>query len=186
MGIPAGFSQVILKMRIDSPGGFRIATTSLGVVGAPSTIMATDIGQAWQTDVWNVLGSTNLDYVSCEVRDSANADEVFFNTNGPIGLEIIAPNTCVLVQRRSSLIGKKNRGRMYVPGIAYDATFNQAGQMSSGSVTDYTAAFTDFFSDLVGLGYDPVILHADGSTPTAQTSFSVDSTAATQRRRLRP
>jgi hypothetical protein len=60
--------------------------------------------------------------------------------------------------------------------------------MTSGDDLVYDALLGNFYDDLVGNDYLPVVFHSAGSpitTPTPITSFKTDPLAATQRRRLR-
>lgn len=89
-----------------------------------------------------------------------------------------------LVRKRSSLGGRQGRGRMYLPGVR-ESEIGSNGAIASADVTAWDTALLNFLTDLEAAQTPMVILHNDGLTPTPVTSLSMDSTIATQRRRLR-
>ncbi|MQB02229.1 MAG: hypothetical protein GEU78_18625 [Actinobacteria bacterium] len=94
------------------------------------------------------------------------------------------PNVSVLVQKQTGLAGRRNRGRMYVPGI-------QAGGIGDDGVIDATQltswqAAADVWFDAADAILPLVILHeTPPDTATPVLSLSVQALVATQRRRLR-
>lgn len=100
----------------------------------------------------------------------------------------LPPNCAFLVQKRSALGGRRNRGRMYLPagfGVGEDSV-PITGVMAEAQRADLNTRVTDAFTGAA----DRVIFHDEltpgGSTPTTITSFIVQARLATVRRRLRP
>lgn len=97
-------------------------------------------------------------------------------------------NVAWLVQKRSGLIGRKNRGRCYIPGIQ-DSSVDETGGITLAIRNARQIASQDFrlaveaLPTFVGLS----ILHSlgDATQPTLITALTVDQQVATQRRRLR-
>lgn len=102
------------------------------------------------------------------------------STTGPVASSQVS----WLVRKRSSLGGRQGRGRMFLPGVR-ESEIGSDGAVSSADVLAWNLALLDFQTLLDGNGTPMVILHSDSLTPTPVTSLTLDSTIATQRRRLR-
>jgi hypothetical protein len=95
------------------------------------------------------------------------------------------PYSPLVVPKRTSLAGKKYRGRMYPP-LTYGG---EASVDISGHIETVVALPTirDMYDNLFTLWqasvYPPYLLHSDATTPTPISSFGVQSVVATQRRR---
>lgn len=98
-----------------------------------------------------------------------------------------SPNVALLVRKQTGAGGRSGRGRMYLPCWT-------EGQVGDAGVIDETARgnvqiqLNAWFQQFAVNGIPWVVLHGAGApltTPTPITALSVDSTAATQRRRLR-
>lgn len=99
------------------------------------------------------------------------------------------PQNCAwLVRKRSPLVGRKNRGRMYVPGVR-ETNVNEVGIIENTEVAGAQTAWNTFQTiieadpSFVGLA----ILHSlgDATLPTPISALEVDNVIATQRRRMR-
>lgn len=100
-----------------------------------------------------------------------------------------APQNCaLLIQKRSNLGGRRNRGRCYFPVITEGAV-NEVGELSETQVASYQSIADDwlqFYNLGAGIVGPMVILHNDGSIPpTPVATLVVQRLIATQRRRLR-
>lgn len=101
------------------------------------------------------------------------------------------PNCAVLVQKRTLLGGRMNRGRMYLPGIsAISSSLDSGGNFGGADASAVSTAVNGFFNELVDVPVygtaTPVLLHSASSDPTPIADFVVSPKLATQRRRLRP
>lgn len=99
----------------------------------------------------------------------------------------VPPNVSVLVQKHTAFGGRAGRGRMYFPGWP-EANLGSDGVLGEPTRTNFEAEFTTTMA-LLDVGSLPqVVLHGAGSplsTPSPVTSYTVATSAATQRRRLR-
>lgn len=101
------------------------------------------------------------------------------------------PNNCaLLVQKRTELAGRRNRGRFFIPpAFLGEAGVNNNGVIATPTLAGYQTNFNAWMAALLtieGDAYEPVILHSESpSTPTPVTSFVVQPVIATRRRRLR-
>lgn len=105
-------------------------------------------------------------------------------TVGGIDATSFPPNTAILVEKRTALGGRKNRGRMYLPGVS-EGLYDDAGDMGATSAGTWNTRLATWLASIESEVLQMVILHNDSSTPTVVTSLQVDQVAATQRRRLR-
>ncbi len=99
----------------------------------------------------------------------------------------VSPNVALLVKKNTGFGGRTGRGRFYIPGIP-ESHISGSGTILASAVTSWTTALEAFRTTLVSLGLVPTLLHGAASpvqTPMPITSFTVDATGATQRRRMR-
>jgi len=98
------------------------------------------------------------------------------------------PQVAYILQKRTALSGRRNRGRMYLPA-SNEANITSTGRLAAGEVTIlngcagamYTALANPAGNNTAG----PVLLHSEApSTPTLVTEFEASDVVATQRRRL--
>jgi hypothetical protein len=94
------------------------------------------------------------------------------------------PNVAYLVRKGTALGGRKNRGRMYLPGVD-EGEVLQGGTIQPGKLAGVEAAVDAFMAAMIADGHTLVVLHNGPEIPTEITSLTVDGTVATQRRRLR-
>lgn len=99
----------------------------------------------------------------------------------------IQPGTCYLVNKNTNLGGRVGKGRMYMPGLAESAV-GVGGEIASGNVSAFQSDWNAFLAGLGAADLTPVLLHGGNYSllfPSVVTSYTVQSRAATQRRRLR-
>lgn len=102
--------------------------------------------------------------------------------------DFLPQNCSFLMQKRSDLGGRRNRGRMYWPIIS-EGNVNEVGEISSGFLSTLNTFADNFLAEAQNAANNlsaMVILHSSGDpTPAVVTSVSVTPLIATQRRRLR-
>ncbi len=163
---------------------------------ASLTSLATALGQSFA----NTLGiSLTNQYKQASVTlrvgsGSAAPDAVYQATSTFVGPGTSAPlpqNCAYLIHKRTGLAGRRNRGRLYLPGPGEDAV-DAVGGISSANVAAVQTRATDWLASvntLVGVT-TMYILHqgpagAPAPSPTAISQLQVDPRIATQRTRLR-
>jgi hypothetical protein len=99
------------------------------------------------------------------------------------------PNTSMLVKKTTLLVGKKYRGRAYVPLISLvEADVDNVGMIDSTVRGVIQGGWNDFITKI---GTDVanferfVLLHEGLTAPTTIETWTVENQVATQRRRLR-
>lgn len=189
MTIPVGYSEA--SFVFTGPALPRGAVCTLGFdnSAAPQnpTGMALILGTHFGTEIMpELVSDVTLDRV--EVKFGPDEDGPAGSVTNPVsglkGADSVTPNTSILVQKATALGGRKNRGRMFVPGLPENEVGGQ-GLIVAGVQPDLQLAFDNFLAKVTTDNFIPVVLHGGPETPTPLTNFSVQGTVATQRRRLR-
>lgn len=190
--IPEGFGQANFRFIGSAvPLG---AECTLGLempLPTPTPAEAAEVFyEAWQTRIQPFqVDQCNL--FSVLMKFGPTETGVFFEftgiSEGGDDGEPDTPATAVLVRKLTVDGGRAGRGRMFVPGIR-ESRIEAGGHVNGTFRLDMQAGFDNFQSDIEDADYKLMVLHGEGSPldePSEVLSFSVDSTAATQRRRMR-
>jgi len=194
--IPPGFAHVAHITTLDSDVEEMVTTYGVGVIDDPTpNTLATDLHDTWATRIVTPLYGDTYQLIRTEVRIGQPAGEPLQGVHSEIVLGIgstarLPQNCAVLVQKRSALGGRANRGRMYVPGTLGESVVSDSGSITSANLSGQQTAFNNLLTDLdtafplsiTGM----VILHSSALDPTVVTSLNVQQLISTQRRRLRP
>lgn len=193
--IPPGFAQVIYRSGLagdpeECLWTLGIATSGFGGGQDIADSLRADFLAAWPAASiltgWSFIGTrvyVGQDGGPPTVWESAG--DAVAGTNAGPGLP---PNCAFLVQKRSGLGGRRNRGRMFLPagfGVGEDSvpiTGVMAEAQRAALQTRCNAAFLG--------AEDRVIFHDEdtpgGTVPTVITTLIMQARLATVRRRLRP
>jgi hypothetical protein len=197
--IPAGFGQVIHQLRLDGDPEPMAVTYGVDIDTAGVTdpaVTADDLHERFFTALGSIAHSSYTLY-STELRWNSGAGvdlsvvlhvepKVFTGTQAPL------PQNCAgLIHKRSGSVGRRHRGRFYLPGFG-EGDVTGVGGISSGTqgtVNTKLATWLTALQTLIPAIDGMVILHSTGITgappPTPVTSMILDPVIATQRRRLR-
>lgn len=192
MIIPVNFAQVNLIFTGASvPTG---AEVTFGVDNQGSTLTATLIADTVDTAYSNsgiaAEIADDVDLTTILVKKGPNATGASASEpsgNPGTGGEQSSPNTAWLVRKETASGGRAGHGRFFLPGVP-DGSMFANGQITSGHVTAMQLALDTFLLELEAQDIPMVVLHGAGSpisTPTLVTGLLCQTTAATQRRRLR-
>lgn len=189
--IPTGYAQINLMF-----GGANLPLGAEVTYGCVVPAEVTDPQLLAETHhgffVTNVLPylnvNTTLTGAKCKFgpNDVGAFGEHFESVAGSTTGEALPPNVALLVKKRTALGGKRNRGRLYIPGIDED-TVDTAGVIDPTALVAMQADVTAWLADMVTNSTGMRILHTEppGEPTIAVTSLVLDGRAATQRRRLR-
>lgn len=189
------------------PTGYAQANWFFTGTGAPTGAQVTlglDVGALVGDEdqlpeaLWNAWDSTihlqlsgGIILEKCVVKFGPNDVGPFYEyvdtANGGAAGVSDSPNVAMLVRKQSLLGGRRNRGRMYIPGVS-QSDVGEDGTLVGASLIAFQTAMDDFLTEIEATGCTPVLLHSESLgvlAPTPMTSFSVQSLVATQRRRLR-
>lgn len=194
--VPPGFAQGIWQFQKAGDNDPMICTMGMDLSGLATSYeqAASDFYDAWSS---NVLARqpSSLTLTKAELRVGQDGgDPIVYTETGTAvgtGADTYLPQNCaVLVQKRTALGGRRNRGRMYVPYLAAEAAVDSVGTISTVELAAFQSSFNGVLLDLQAIGSGPVVLHENPSVgvppvPTPITSLVVDARIATQRQRLR-
>ncbi len=195
--VPAGFAEIIYRFTI--AGDAEEMLTSWGI--------GNELNQNWTADHASQLA----DVYGTTMRTRQSGDCVFRgvylragpDNEGPqftadrnlpgTGTGVsLPPNNAALLQKRSNVGGRRNRGRNYIPGVPV-ADVNQAGVWGTGKQAVWQTAASNWLAETAARAFvsEVVIFHTTaagvpGLPPTVVESITVPTKIATQRRRMRP
>lgn len=186
--IPNGFGQVTLEW-----GGIALpegAATVWGFNAQPGDQpqdIANGIGLVVETRLLPLM-STEVTLVSVAVKKGPNATGQFarvaIGEAGEQAGDPVSPAVSLLVSKTTGFGGRKNRGRMYLPGLR-EANISSGGVVASNNLASWQGALDLMLEDLETGLVPMVILHSSSSDPTVVTSLQAQSIVATQRQRQR-
>lgn len=189
MTIPEGYSLV--RLDFSGSGVPTGAVMTFGLNNAalltPATI-ADDVGSALDTNNVKLLYDNSVSLTNIHVKNGPDATGPFFDRATVLPGERVGevgyPGAAVLIKKSSALGGRKNQGRMYMPGIS-EADIALGGVVEASFQALCQSTWSAIFAELDG-SYGMVILHSDpADTPTGITALNVEGQIATQRRRNR-
>lgn len=193
--VPSGFAQVVHKFGADLTGRRYLNTYGISLGWEePNDIKATaeELHHAyWEEFLDDTL---NGDYFLESTKviakfdgDDFEYEHIEFETSELSG-ERVPINCALLIHKGSIFAGRRNRGRLYVPGVVAEGDANDNGALSSDAVSDFQSRADDWLTrvntgDAV-IG-EMVILHTTNNDPTPVSGLFVDPVLGTQRRRMR-
>lgn len=111
----------------------------------------------------------------------------YSTSNGERNNESTPPSLALMVDKRTLLGGRRNRGRAYLPWALADTEVSEVGAVTPSIVSAWQVLLTGFLNALEADNLPAVVLHGSGLTappvPTPVTNFVVNPTVRTQRRR---
>ncbi len=201
--IPTGYGS--LAFILSAPAGTQPFIFTMGVdlseVGGDYLGAANQAHAAWQANLQNETSvDITLDRVLLTVgqdggeNPSVSSDLDPSNGDRSGGNEPIALS--VIVNKQTALLGRRGRGRMFIPGLLDANDVDLTGIIAPARIAELTAALETFANELtagVPAGPPPVdmpavLLHdgaLDGMDPTPLTGLVVNPKVGVLRRRLR-
>lgn len=129
-----------------------------------------------------------IQVVGTEAGGAEYSVELFSNAVGTGGGPELPQNCAILLQKRTGLAGRANRGRAYLVGLAQEGEISAAGVISPTYLGSLQTRASQFRTDLLVSGVTgvaDVVVNHPVATPTPVTAFVIDDRIATQRRRMR-
>jgi len=192
--IPPGFAEVWMSFNLSTDP--ELMYTSIGVD------LANGVGadQASADSLLTAMKSA-IDDLVASVYSLGPGHVIFGNDGGDIrvdgsiastaGLAATGPlpqNTAWLLTKNTALGGRRNRGRLYIPGVSNNLV-GANGVLTTAAIAVGNTAGTNLLNNLLATAEaEGVVLFHNSApaTPTPITSIKCQSRVATQRRRMRP
>lgn len=196
-------------MALVVPPGFALAsfvfTGNVGTQPYVTTIgVEVDLGAATAVDCANIMKASYVDSFAAETTSALTLDRVslYIGDDGPSGSVdsntapsamtrsgTYPPTACSAIARKVTAdVGRRGRGRMFLPGVLSESEVDQDGSVVSARRTSLQAALNDFYGNLTAVGPvgPPVLFHATAPTdPSPITGFAVSDTVGWIRGRIR-
>ena len=198
--LPVGHGDGSWIMRATGQARPYICTMSFNFTSAPTSVQLLDIQDAWGDTVMTMVQSgVVLENFHVFYKLDSSNDQVF-DANGPpiAGSGGLAgtshpPNVAYLARKQTAYAGRRNVGRLYIPGVP-EAGADGLGNVDAALITTWNTKLGTLFSRLTQ--YNPEIVHSKQWDPTEEpnpptpalptpiTGLVLDNVIATQRRRL--
>lgn len=203
--LPIGFCSVEFRHLPNYTSKEQTCSIAFDIAAPPFTQgNAEEITDVYE-GVWGSMGSAGIVFTGIRVTVAVDAFEPLIFETSRAGAPsdastLLPPNCAILIDKNTNRAGRRNRGRMFVPGAGEDET-EASGALTAPSLVRWTEYADGVFGLADGpttnLG-DAVILHSYVWTgdvdpgppvgfpvPTVITSLTVDPMIGTQRRRMR-
>lgn len=208
--IPAGFAEIttVLAPTLDpSPATFTIGTDGITDVASLNLACASWVNALSDPD--GVLGMLCSDYTILRVEGRTDPEgsnlvaEVPLGVVGLGGPETLPSNCALLIRKVTGLGGRRNRGRVFLPGCIGESQVSNTGLINPADAVAALEAWEVTTDAYTALGNDLYLFHNDevrnpafpppstvlmanpDPDPTLITSWVLDPVIATQRRRMR-
>lgn len=191
--IPAGYAHAELQFLVTGDAEPMLSTFGLKLDGGANVATANSLMAAFATPFATQLATvTKLTGLKLTVGD--DGDPLVYQSSSATasfsGGTALPQNCAFLVRKRTASGGRRNRGRMFLPGCN-DNLVDELGNVTSAGQTSLQTACTAFLTAVQAVASveEMVILHTptvETPLPTVVTSLAIDPRIATQRRRLRP
>lgn len=190
MNIPPGFSQVNLKFTGTSvPRGAQLTfgvdnTADANTPAALAALVVTAYAGSLQAVANDTLGLTGV-RVKNGPNDTGPESTIGASVYGAQSASAESPQVALLVNKVTSLGGRANRGRWFLPAVR-ESYVDGSGIVDAGGGAAIQTKLNAFLAALVTADIPMVILHNNEElTPTPVTGLSLQNLASSQRRRLR-
>lgn len=196
--IPVGYAQA--AMEYTGAVGTEPYVTTFGV---DTRGLDLDSLQTLADDLFRLWSNAWIDYTSAaltfqRVRLTVNlAGEVgsVLSTNGAqvgeaTGSDRVPTAMSLICTKQSANLGRRNRGRSFIPGVLTEGAVDQSGNILEGTRETYVGVWTNFIEAVSTASpeFDTthmVILHADGGVPSQVLTGNCASKVGWIRKRIR-
>lgn len=189
--IPAGFGLARLEFNMngaDHDPAIIFGYTDDGVDSAQTSAsnICANFGGTVVGFLSNQIGLNNCHIVRNNGGTLEEGDSIAGSFGGGVVADSLTANVSILMHKGTGVIGKKFRGRMYVPALPKNHADASGSTIVGANLSDLQTAATNFLSALAVEPGPMVLLHRDiAVAPTVVTLLTVEARLATQSRRLR-
>jgi hypothetical protein len=184
----------VYRVAIEAQVAGRNVTNVVGVRGSGPGLAAAAAGavhEAWTVGGFAPLANLPSSYVLSGVTAtdlSSASGQVIEVPGGQAGQQsgqIATTAACALVKLGGGTRSRSSRGRLFFGPLTEGAIEANGRTLAAGTVTSISQAFDVFRAGLLADGFTLCVISPTLGSATDVASHSVDSTVATQRRRLR-
>lgn len=198
-----GYGECTARILLAGDSEEMNVTFGFEVVTPPFDQTKADLVSVEVGDFLQAIMSSAYSYMGARFSIGDASGDIIFDSIDGVGPGIQGPNatpqnTALLFRKTTASGGRRNRGRMFVPGLV-EGSVGNTGVISTADAPAYQTAADELFDNLVTLECPMVILHPAvpgrpmkpatdalaAATPTPVTALQLQPVAATQRRRLR-
>lgn len=195
--IPVGFGEAafIFTAGIGTPDFVTTLGVSLiGIAPEDRPAAADALFAAWRDNMLPLQGvEVTLDRVELAVGLAGGVSGSVRSVNPPqagsqsgTAMPVAA---AAIVNKLTAELGRRGRGRSFIPGSLTDADVFSAGQIDVPKAAALSSAYNDMLVEIatapVGMATAPVLLHSDGGTPTPITGAATSPLMGWIRGRIR-
>lgn len=194
--IPVGFGEASIVLTSAQGTDPFITTVGLSLVGVdPDQFVdvADYIKSAYADTIMPfTTDALSLDRVEIAVGLAGGTSGSVQSTGsavaGSVGSQMAPIGMAVVARKVTADLGRRGRGRSFLPGTIKSDDVSLGGSLEPAFVTAIAASWDEFIVALatgpVGFATAPVLLHADGSTPTPITGTSISNLVGWVRKRV--
>ena len=187
--IPVGFAEIFGRIVLAGDSGEMGITFGVDIPAAPSQAIANQISTRVTTFL-KAVGSSSYTMAGVRMTFQDETGPIIFDsvTGAGVGANAAAcvpQNTAYLFTKGTAFGGRRNRGRMFVPGVR-EGDVDNVGVVLPATVTALNTSAATLLAGLVTDGNPMVLFHSEAPfTPPFVQTMLCQPVAATQRRRLR-
>jgi hypothetical protein len=188
--IPSGYMHVIQPFRLVT--ATKDWTTTYALTTSSPQVALTEADDNFR-DAWSPLTDTNFNMLPAVgyYRNAGGDLELYESTlaatPGASGKVSAPPNCTIVISKRTAFVGRKHRGRCFLPIGVTEGQVDESGVLSAAFVLDLQQRANAWLGsmnsaiDFTGMW----LLHSDISdAPSRVTSLATQPVVRTQRRRL--
>lgn len=195
--IPNTYGNATFVFR--AAGAARDSTFQIGIRDTNSTPLAPSTIPGQLATAWATAGrpfvagnmSADWSFLGIDYTYQDPSGPILYSLRSTITGTLLTscpPSNCaVLVNKSTSLGGRHNRGRMFVPPCNFnEANIDGRGNINASDVAAKQVWYTAAYTGMLAVNLVPQLFHATSSPPTtAINGFALQGQLATQRRRMR-
>lgn len=198
VNIPPGFGQAafVLTGSVGTPDFITTIGVDLTEVGGDYVAAANGCFHAYATAFMGTTSdSLTLEQCLLTVGQDGFGNGSVSSSLAPVSGgdsgDQVPINLAVILQKHTADLGRRGRGRMFLPGLANQSQVLEDGHLTTAAQTGFTAAAADFLlylrTDADTGGYpamEPVLLHSTGA-PTPLLAPTISPIIGVIRKRVR-
>jgi len=184
LNIPAGYYEFAHTHRVSTSLRTAVCTIGMQYFGSDYATDVAVAADAWGTTIVDSMADVWA-YTRFTSRDATGViTDLSMGVSGGTAHTAATPNVAFLFKKTTSLGGRKQRGRMYLPGVS-EQDVDEMGIVVESKLTELASNMGSWIAAVEAAHFGPTLLHNGTTAPTSLSGIVIESLAATQRRRMR-